>query len=151
GFNLVAEILKAVKNLPFLSMSLFSEANGIEPEVVNSPDTAIRSLASEFTLKNGTVSISNATLASSLFDLDCTGTIRLPQGPETPAELNLQSQVHFNPKFSSALAAKVKELSYGFDEKGRLTLPVLIKGTPPSIVVSPDAHALLSKTVTNAV
>ena len=84
-------------------------------------------------------------VVSDFFMFEAKGTIGLD------SNLDLASTLRFNPDFSSAMVAEVKELSALLDDQGRLSFPVKIKGIPPKLSTIPDMSGVLGAVVQNEV
>jgi hypothetical protein len=136
GINIAADVLRAVKGLPFLSGSLFESSPPSDRAALEAAETPIRSLSGNFSIANAALSTRDFKLLSSLFSLGADGTI----GFDTKVDLN--AQVAFNETLSAALVQKTKELKALQNAQGQLVIPLMLQGTPPKLLVLPDIQRL---------
>lgn len=136
GINIAADVLRAVKGLPFLSGSLFESTPPGDRAALEASDTPIKSLSGNFSIANAALSTRDFKLLSSLFSLGADGSI----GFDTKVDLN--AQVAFNETLSAALVQKTKELKALQNAQGHLVIPLMLQGTPPKLLVLPDIQRL---------
>lgn len=143
--GLVAEVMKAVKALPFLSGgSLYDSAPADERAQISAETTKIKSLTGSFSLANARASTRNLNLVSDIFTLEGAGSIGFDMS------LDLTTSFIFNKDYSTKLVAKTKELKYLQDSEGRVVLPLALSGTLPKVVVLPDLEKILKLTAGEA-
>lgn len=145
GINIAGEVLKAVKDLPFMSTSLISAVpDGPSKKALESPDTKIDQLAGSFNIGDGGLATNDLTMKSALFDLRANGRINFDQN------INLQATILFSKDLSTAMTTKVKEISRIVNSDGRLEIPLVIQGHASSIKVIPNIQRLLEIAATQA-
>ncbi len=137
GTNLAGAVLQSVKNLPFLSDSLYSAVPEEERAKLQTDNTEIESLTGNISINSETLQTNDLFLVSTIFDLTAKGTI----GFDT--SLNLGANIRFTELFSLSLAEKISELEDWLDKDNRLNIPLRIKGTAAKVVVVPDVTELL--------
>lgn len=145
GINLAADVLKSVKDLPFLAGSLYSSAPPAQRAALESPDTAVGSLSGNFAIANAALNTQDFAMLSSLFSLNARGTI----GFDT--NINLNAQIGFDPSLSSALVTKTPQLKALQDSNERIVIPLSLQGIAPKILVLPDMQKLLELAANAAV
>ena len=145
GTNLPAKVLSAIKDLPFITGNLLDVLPADLRGQIEGEDTPLREVSADFTLGKQTINAKKFKLNSTIFSLIGSGTVDFNQS------LNLKSEVIFNAEFSSAFAAKAKELKKVLDEEGRLVLPLTIQGTIKKPIVLPDLKKLIRENATKAI
>ena len=145
GVNIAADVLKTVKDLPFLSGSLYSSAPPEQRAALESSDTSIKELSGNFAIKNAALNTQDFMLLSSLFVLNARGSIGFA------ANIDLNAQIGFDPAFSNALVLKTPQLKALQDNNSRLVIPVTLQGTAPKILVLPDMQKILELAANAAV
>jgi hypothetical protein len=137
GVNLAGSVLKALKGLPFVSGALYDALPPDQKGELDSPDTALSKVTGSFTFSDGLIRTPDLKAFSNLFDLEADGTVGFN------AEVDLNATILFNPTTSAALAKKVKELESVLDAKGRLVVPLTLKGTAQKLTVVPNIDRLM--------
>lgn len=137
GWNLPVLVLKALKDLPFLSEPLYSSLPASERNDLERNDTAFDSLDASLSFAESSMKANYINMRSDLFQMQSTGNI------DFYSDLDLSCSLAFNPQFSASLAERVRELKNGFDERGQLVIPLKLKGKPPVVAVYPDLQKLL--------
>jgi len=137
GFNLAGIVLKAVKNLPFITGSLYASMPASEKAAVDSSDTAFSSLIANLEFVPEGIALRNLNMESPIFSLNAKGIIR------HDLNLDLKATIYFSESFSSMLVRSVQQLKYGLDDKMRLVIPLQISGTAPNLTVLPDLQKLV--------
>lgn len=134
--NLPGLVLSKVSNIPLLEGTLIGYVAPEHRRYFEAKDTPIKRLSSEFQAQGGTVSIGSAEMQSDAFTLRSNGTVRLG------GALNLSSSIAFAPDISASMAKRSKTIASMIPRDGMLTIPLLIQGTPPAVVVIPDVAKL---------
>lgn len=137
GVNLAADVLKSVKDLPFISGSLFASAPPEKRAALESPDTQVGSLSGNFVIANAAMNTQDFAMLSSLFNLNARGTIGFDMN------INLNAQIAFDPSLSKGLVMKTPQLKALQDANERIVLPLSLQGVPPKIVVLPDIQKII--------
>ncbi len=135
--NLAGEVLKQIKDLPFVSGSLYA---GLGPEVralVDADSTAIKTLTGTFSIAEGRMATRDLHLVSDIFELRGEGNF----GFDSSVDIN--ATIFFDRQFVERLMASNKNLQFLADKDGRLVLPLAIKGRLPKVLVLPDVRKLL--------
>ncbi len=145
GVNLANEVLKGVTKLPFLAGSLRSIVPPSLEGTLNAENTAIESLTSTFTLGGGGLTTPDLKMLSTIFSLEAKGRVGMD------SSLDLNSAIAFSKEFSAALAERNNNISKMYDEQERLTIPLVIKGTPPKVLILPDVERLVELAAKQAV
>jgi hypothetical protein len=144
-YNLAQQVLQSVEGLPFLSGTLRSKVPPEFEAVVANPDTGIKEFRSKLSMNKGTVTFSELYLESDIFSVTSKGSYK-PSG-----ELHLPSTIRFNPPFSRAITERVVELKALLDSSGRLELPIVIRGTVPKVMATPDIPVIVRKATVGGV
>ena len=144
GVNLAGDVLRAVKNLPFLSGSLESGVPAESREAVSSPDTALKELSGDSIIAGGGLSTQNLKLLSTVFNLAARGRAGFD------AVVDMQADILFDPAISAALIAKTKELQALRNAEERLVFPIAIQGKAPKLVVLPDLAKIITAATSGA-
>lgn len=137
GGNLATEVLKSIKDLPFLEERLFETVPDEYKSQMDAETTPIKLLTSTIDVRSSSILPRSFHLESVLFNLDADGRIGFDQS------LDLDATLRFNPVFSLALVEKTKELRGLMDENDRLVVPLQIKGKASKPIVLPNMKALL--------
>jgi hypothetical protein len=136
GMNLPNQLLTKIDGLPFFQGNLRKRVPPEFESLVSKPDTVVRQLSSRFSIRSGTLSASELSVVSDLFDLKGSGTYALA------GDLSMNAQFMFNPNISKALVERVKELRVLVNADGRMVLPVTLSGKVPAVIVTPDLKGL---------
>ena len=140
GFNLAAKVLQAV-NVKGNFLAALGQSQGL----VSGDDTAISSLSLNYSIANSIVNLAEINMQGPVFNLKGQGTLGLNMN------LKLNCQITFSPEISLAIAAQVKEVEAVLDEQKRLTIPLMIEGTIPKVLVLPDVNELLKGAAGNVI
>jgi hypothetical protein len=138
GVNIAADVLRAIKNLPFLTGSLDSGVNADNRIALDSKDTAIKKLTATFAIGGGGMTTRNLKLLSTIFNLDAQGRLGFD------ASIDLLADILFEPGLSAFLVAKTSELKALQNAEQRLVLPLAINGKVPQLIVLPDLPKIVA-------
>jgi hypothetical protein len=136
GLNLAADVLKALRDIPFVAGPLDRAVPADLRPLVEEKDTVIGRLGTDFTVAEGVVRLSNLALTNPAFTFAGGGQVGFD------SRLDLEGTLSFTPGLSSAVAQRVKELRVVFDPQGRLAVPLRIRGAPPRLTVTPNVNKL---------
>jgi hypothetical protein len=137
GINFIAEVLQKVNELPFMRGSLYDALPPEEAQALKGNNTIIDELSGNVTIADGSLRTKNLTVRTPQ-------TVVLAQGTaDFDGTLDLSTSVVINQTISAALVKKVRELAYATDNDGRLTIPVLVKGRSPKLLVLPNLERLI--------
>ena len=137
GVNLAGDVLKALNQIPTVQGSLYSSVPPEQQASVASNNTAIRSLSGDFQIGGGTLATPNLKLLSDVFSLASDGKVGFD------SSLDLNATISFTQAFSASLVARTPEIKKILDSNGQLTVPLSIRGTPPKVMVLPNAQRLI--------
>jgi len=137
GVNIGHAVLNATKGLPFLDGTLLALVPPGFRQHLSGNDTRIRSMTGDFSLRSGWAETRNLVVVSDLFSAAAAGRA------STAMELALTATVAFDRELSQAMASSLGELRVLFDQQGRLSIPVKLRGQVPNVSVEPDLAALL--------
>ncbi|MCO6431860.1 MAG: AsmA family protein [Deltaproteobacteria bacterium] len=137
--NIAAEVLKGIKDLPFIQQALYAKVPESFRKSLDTADTEIKKLDGTFRIGGGGLTTTDLVVTNPLFILFSKGRVGFK------GEVNLQCNISFEREFSLALADSVKELRALLDDQQQLSLPVAISGTAPDIMVAPDVQVLLER------
>lgn len=138
NINLAAATLSKIENLPFVQGALSTHVPPEFQAMLRNPNTPIKSLQAQASIRDGVVSLQSMTLESTEFSLESNGTMKLVDGG-----LNLTATISFSQKLSSGLADRVKELRRVLAKDGRLVIPLAIQGTTSKPIVLPNVQKIL--------
>ncbi len=137
GVNVAGEVLKSIQGLPFMKGTLAEAVPESERASLENNVTTIKELSANFTVADSKIQTPDLRLISSIFELEGNGQIGFDKG------INFNTTMLFSSEFSSLLSEKVKELPVLCDDKGRLTVPVVLSGTLPKVIPLPNMQKLL--------
>lgn len=138
GVNIAGDVLRAVKNLPFLTGSLDSGVSADARGAIDAKDTAIKKLSGTFAIGAGAMTTRNLKLLSTAFNLDAQGQLGFD------ANIDLLAEILFEPGISAMLVAKTSELKALQNSEQRLVLPLALKGKAPQVLVLPDVPKIVA-------
>jgi AsmA protein len=130
GIDLVGTITQELNKL----------AGKADPHAVKRDRTLFTSATTAVTLSGGIASIGSFQMESADFSLAASGRV----GLAPPQPLGLKAEMRLSEPVSRALPGKTAVAL--LSEKGRLAIPVLIKGTIAEPLVLPDAQLLAKRT-----
>jgi len=139
GFNIPHQVLNNIDGLPIISGNLRKRVPPDFEPIFASPDTIVREARASFSIGSGILRISQLALISDLFDLRSSGSY----GFDGNTDLN--SEIVFSQQFSTALIKRAQEFSLLLNGEGRFTVPFIVKGKIPSVVVAPNVTTLAQK------
>lgn len=142
-FNLLQKVLQEVRDLPFISESLYDAVPENSRDELDRPDTPIENMLMQFNFGREILQIKRLEIESNLFTLEVKGTAGFD------GTLKLSGSIIMNEMFSQALAGQVKELKYAL-QRNQLILPLVIEGTTQDPVVLPDVEKLIKTGAKNA-
>lgn len=137
GTNIPNLILTKVSGIPLLEGSLRAHIAPEHQKYFNDPDTKMKELKSDFTIAGGVITLRTLSASSEAFSIESSGTMSMG------GELNLASTFTLSPEISQSLAKRSKTVQSMLSPSKQLTIPVVIKGKSPAIVVLPDISKLL--------
>ena len=135
--NVAKKVLEQVSTLPSLQGALLEKVPPEFQSALDAEGTRIKSLNAAASMQGSSVTIQQLHLVSGIFELKGNGSYEPSQG------LSMHAEIIFSAQFSSALAARVKEIEYVLDADKRLVIPLKISGAPPAVQVIPDLKRLL--------
>lgn len=109
------------------------------PKDQRSRATTFKTLETEFTLGSGIADVQRLFLASPVMEAQGSGKMALG-----PASLDLRIEVALSPEVS-ARAGSGKAVPFFKDDKGRIVVPLRIKGPVKQPSVNPDSEKLIKK------
>lgn len=139
GFNLANQVMSNVEGLPFISGNLRKRVPPEFEKYFASPDTVIRDLNATFTISAGVAQVSELRVLADVFSLSSQGSVGLD------GQLNLRATISFDPDLSNSITNRVLEMKPLLNKDGRLSIPLLVKGKPPAVVVIPDVTDLAQR------
>ncbi len=139
GFNIPHQVLSNIDGLPIISGNLRKRVPPDFEPLFASPDTVVREARASFSIGSGVIQISQLALISELFDLRSSGSYGFD------GNINLTSEILFSPQFSAALTNRAKEFSLLLNGDNRFTVPFLVKGKVPAVIVLPNVTTLAEK------
>jgi hypothetical protein len=137
GTNLAAAVLAKVDSLPFLAGSLRSFVPPQFDKQFSKPDTEVRDLRADFSLRKGALGIGSFSLTSDIFSLDGDGSVAFT------GEVNLKTTIYFTKEFSQALAQQGRDVKNVLAADGRLIIPLTIQGRSPALVLYPNIQKII--------
>lgn len=143
--NVMKEALGKITELPFINDTLLTYVPERYQAALVSDKTHLDEVRGTFDLAGGVMTTDDLYVQSTYFTMESTGTIGLD------AAVDLNSIIYFSKEFSDALAVSVKELKYAYDDQGRFTFPLTIKGVAPDFAVRPDVSGLMKGAVKNVI
>jgi uncharacterized protein involved in outer membrane biogenesis len=145
GLNIPSQALQRISSLPLIGGDIRTR---IPPEFQHlfiKADTTVHELSTDLSIAKGTLHLKNLLLASDYFSLRGNGTYALR------GEADLAVDLMLDPKVSAGITTRVKELAPLLDSQGSLVVPVIVSGTLPSLLVTPNLDAILTKARTAGV
>ena len=136
GVNLLSEVLKAVRAIPFLSRALPGDVRRLS----DGDATDIGTLRADFALGGAAIRLANLVLTNPALAFEGGGRVGFDR------RVDLAGTVALSPSVSKSIAGDVKEIRVALDPVGRLAVPVTIAGAPPKVVVVPDVTRLVTGT-----
>jgi hypothetical protein len=134
--NLAAEVLGAIRDLPFLSGSLASSVPEDQQSELKKDYTTITRLTADYAIGNSVVSLTSLDVLSTLFSLRGRGTSTLD------GDVKLDTTILFSADLSASLVGAIKELEHALNSEGQLPVPLVIEGKAPDLTLLPDTKAL---------
>lgn len=133
GVNLLREVLGRLSVIPGLSERLLTGLPESYREKLKASDTLFQPIAVRVSASEGKIVTSSLQLVTDSFTLTAEGiTLEKERMVPFPAQFQVDAPL------SQAMIRSVEELSFLADEKGRLTLPVVVRGKLPQVNVFPD-------------
>lgn len=137
GFNIGALALKAARNIPLTTGSLYDKVSDNKKQLFDVADTDVQKLTGNLTISGGYILTDDLYMLTKAYELRAKGKVGMD------ASLNLTADITFTPDISQSLVSSIKELKGALDSQGRLTIPLAISGTPPAVIVTPNLSKLL--------
>lgn len=138
GVNLPNLILSKVSNIPLLEGTLLANVPPQHQKHFTTSDTQIKEIKANYSMTGGVTTISSLSVISDAFALESSGTVTVD------GDVNLSSTFFLAPDISKSVAERSKTIRSVLDPSGRLSIPVVIKGRSPALVVLPDVSKLIS-------
>lgn len=138
GVNLPSLILSKVSNIPLLEGTLLANVPPQHQKHFTTPNTHLKEIKASYAMAGGTTTINSLSVVSDAFALESSGTVSVD------GDVNLSSTFFLAPDISKSIAERSKTIRSVLDGTGRLSIPVVIKGRSPALVVLPDVTKLLS-------
>lgn len=145
GFNIPNQVLTNINNLPFLPDNLRKRVPPEFEAAVSKPDMVISQLQTNFSIRAGVINIGSLRAASDIFTIQGKGSYSMV------GDVSLASDIIFTREFSKGVVERVKELKPLVDGEGRLTLPVMLQGRVPAVVVLPNLPEIAKRTSVGAI
>ncbi|MBI3318800.1 MAG: AsmA family protein [Candidatus Omnitrophica bacterium] len=139
NLNILREVFSRLSMLPGLAESLESRLPEEYRAKLTERDTSLEPVNLSVTIGQGALSFNDLRLATDSFELAGGGKVTLE------GSLSSRMTLRVEPKLSFALFGSVEELKALSDEEGRLTLPVILQGTLPKVLVLPDLSYVASR------
>ena len=138
GVNLPNLILSKVSNIPLLEGTLLANVPPQHQKHFNSPNTQFKDIKANYSMAGGTTTINSLSVVSDAFTLESNGTVSVD------GDVNLSSTFFLAPDISKSIGERSKTIRSVLDTTGRLSIPVVIKGRSPALLVLPDVSKLIS-------
>lgn len=141
--NIADEVMKSITGVQGLSGLVSPSMRKKYPEIFTRDDTPFDVLRGNVSIADGVAAVEQLELAAHDYRLDGKGDIGLDN------RLDLRMVFTASQRLSEDLSAAVKPIKYVTDDRGRFQLPVVLRGSIPSVRPQPDLD-FLSKRLAGA-
>ena len=139
GVNVLASGLNSLSMFPGLTDSVTASLPPETQADIRNGLTVIDSLNLAAHLNKDAVTLNSSEVMARDFSLTATGSVQLA------GAMDIQASIFFAPKVTEAIVTKVPDLGGLKDDKGRICIPVKIRGVISSPEVHPEVKSLTKK------